>query len=172
VHGALRASILVALRTGRAGLFRLAGLPEQQLLPHLRQHVSANGTSLWATDGIVVASWGAAPTSTSLGGERRVGQPDRRVVREPVQQLGHPGAEVHRGRAPQWTATGAVVCTAANEQNQPQAVPDGTGGACVAWQDYRNGNNYDLYAQRLKRRGGGPMGGGRRGAGAGRGTST
>ncbi|MFB3896657.1 MAG: hypothetical protein ACE14V_10185, partial [bacterium] len=36
--------------------------------------------------------------------------------------------------------------TATNNQYYPILVSDGSGGAIIAWQDYRNGN-YDIYAQ-------------------------
>jgi predicted lipoprotein with Yx(FWY)xxD motif len=47
-----------------------------------------------------------------------------------------------------WTANGVAICTADSSQELPQIVSDGSGGAIIAWQDYRNGN-YDIYAQRV-----------------------
>lgn len=52
--------------------------------------------------------------------------------------------------APQWTANGVPVCTAANDQNYPVLVSDGAGGAIITWQDLRNGGS-DIYAQRDQR---------------------
>lgn len=50
----------------------------------------------------------------------------------------------------EWTSytTGLPVCTSAGRQQLPQIVTDGTGGAIIAWQDNRNGNN-DVYAARV-----------------------
>jgi len=48
-----------------------------------------------------------------------------------------------------WTANGAAVCTAADEQASPQICSDGAGGAIIVWEDYRSGSNYDIYAQRI-----------------------
>ena len=48
----------------------------------------------------------------------------------------------------QWTADGAAVCTAANQQQYPTAVADGSGGVFITWQDARTGVT-DIYAQRL-----------------------
>jgi flagellar hook capping protein FlgD len=48
----------------------------------------------------------------------------------------------------QWTEGGAPVCTAASNQFTPVGVPDGAGGALVAWYDYRNGTP-DIYALRV-----------------------
>ena len=44
---------------------------------------------------------------------------------------------------------GMPVCTAANSQSTPLIVPDGAGGAIVAWQDFRSGSTGDIYAQRI-----------------------
>ncbi|NIM12567.1 MAG: hypothetical protein GTO45_10675 [Candidatus Aminicenantes bacterium] len=49
----------------------------------------------------------------------------------------------------QWTANGVAICTAVGDQYDPMPVSDGTGGAFIVWQDRRNGNDYDIYAQRI-----------------------
>jgi predicted lipoprotein with Yx(FWY)xxD motif len=55
---------------------------------------------------------------------------------------------VNSSGAVQWTADGGTICTADSSQQQPQLVSDGSGGAIIAWQDFRNGS-YDIYAQRV-----------------------
>ena len=55
---------------------------------------------------------------------------------------------VNSSGAVQWTANGVSICTLDSSQQQPQLVSDGSGGAIIAWQDYRNGN-YDIFAQRV-----------------------
>jgi len=47
----------------------------------------------------------------------------------------------------QWGDSGIAVSNAANDQISPVIVGDGTGGAIIAWQDYRNGTDWDIYAQ-------------------------
>lgn len=47
-----------------------------------------------------------------------------------------------------WQPDGVPVGAAVETQYQPQAVPDGAGGAVIEWLDYRAGD-YDLYAQRI-----------------------
>ncbi|UCE17164.1 MAG: thrombospondin type 3 repeat-containing protein [Gemmatimonadota bacterium] len=50
---------------------------------------------------------------------------------------------------PLWTAGGAAVCTASESQTTPVIVPDGAGGAIIAWEDKRSGSDFDIYAQRV-----------------------
>ena len=44
---------------------------------------------------------------------------------------------VNPAGVPQWTAGGVPLVTAANDQYDAQLVPDGAGGAIVAWTDHR-----------------------------------
>ena len=49
----------------------------------------------------------------------------------------------------QWSTNGVAICTANNEQTQPQICSDEAGGAIITWQDYRGGLNDDIYTQRI-----------------------
>ena len=49
---------------------------------------------------------------------------------------------------PIWTFNGVSIYTATSVQGYPKIISDGSGGAIITWQDYRNGN-FDLYAQRV-----------------------
>ncbi len=59
----------------------------------------------------------------------------------------------------QWTTNGVPVCTASDDQVYHQITPDDAGGAIIAWQDGRSGNNWDIYAQLIDQYGrpGGPL---------------
>ena len=52
---------------------------------------------------------------------------------------------------PLWQDDGLSLCTATNSQHKPQIAADGSGGAIVTWQDYRDSgtSGYDIYAQRV-----------------------
>lgn len=58
-----------------------------------------------------------------------------------AQRLGAEGA-------PLWAANGIPVSAADNDQTEPQAISDGSGGALVAWNDQRSGAAA-IYAQRV-----------------------
>jgi len=49
----------------------------------------------------------------------------------------------------QWAAGGIPVCSAIYTQHDPMVVTDGSGGAIIAWEDYRSGSSYDIYTQRV-----------------------
>jgi hypothetical protein len=53
-----------------------------------------------------------------------------------------------------WDTLGVEICVWNGEQTVPVMCPDGSGGAVIAWQDTRNGNN-DIYAQRVSASGSG-----------------
>jgi len=49
----------------------------------------------------------------------------------------------------QWALNGAPICTASSGQANPTLVSDGSGGAIIAWVDWRSGSDSDIYAQRV-----------------------
>jgi hypothetical protein len=55
---------------------------------------------------------------------------------------------VNAAGVPQWTSNGVAICIASEDQLRPMILPDGSGGAIIAWWDSRNGNK-DIYAQRV-----------------------
>jgi hypothetical protein len=48
-----------------------------------------------------------------------------------------------------WATGGIAVCSAPLFQINPKLAEDGFGGALITWQDIRNGNDYNIYAQRI-----------------------
>ena len=50
---------------------------------------------------------------------------------------------------PVWSIGGVLVSGAVGNQMWPHAVTDGAGGVIVSWDDSRNGNDWDIYAQRI-----------------------
>jgi hypothetical protein len=57
--------------------------------------------------------------------------------------------QIVSGGSSRWIADGISISGAPNEQRNPMAVSDGSGGAIVVWQDNRNGTDYDIYAQHV-----------------------
>jgi hypothetical protein len=111
------------------------------------QRMSGMGAVLWAADGVDICA--AAGDQTALqvipdgaGGAIVVWQDYRNGTHYDifVQRVNGSGVV-------QWVSGGVPLCTATGNQSVPQLVSDGAGGAIVAWQDSRDGN--DIYAQRV-----------------------
>ncbi len=116
------------------------------------QRVDANGTALWAYDGIALceaASIQAYPRIVADGAGGAV------VTWRDSRHFGALGANIYAQRVNaagvvQWTADGVAVCEEMGNQLDPGITADGTGGFIVAWQDERLGStNCDVWAQKL-----------------------
>jgi hypothetical protein len=119
------------------------------------QHLDALGAAQWTADGIPAAPDNVAadtladqtaPTILADGsGGAFIAWVDGREYPYSdiyVQHLNAAGSAL-------WGPGGLPACAAVNVQQSPVLVSDGAGGVIVAWQDCRNGTNFDIYAQRL-----------------------
>ena len=120
------------------------------------QHISSTGgvfgagASNWTSGGISIA--GAAgnqyvpvAVSDGSGGAIVVWQDGR---------LGAGNYDIYAQRVDGdgnrlWASAGVPVCVATNNQISPTIIADGAGGAFIAWQDYRKGSEFDIYAQHI-----------------------
>lgn len=110
------------------------------------QRMSSDGSMQWSTDGVPISSSsGAVPqlVSDSQGGAVITWQDYRSGNYDIYAQ------RVNASGVVQWTANGVAICTAANVQQYPQLVSDGSGGAIIVWEDFRSGAKLDIYAQRI-----------------------
>lgn len=111
------------------------------------RRVNASGTALWATNGVAICALSTYETypviSSDAAGGAIIAWTDARSGASDVyaQRVSGTGSTL-------WTPNGVVVSATTNYQDNPCLVPDGAGGAIVAWADSRFGN-VDVYAQRL-----------------------
>jgi hypothetical protein len=112
------------------------------------QRVNAAGTPQWTADGVALCTAAGdqeQPTVVPDGaGGAIVTWEDRRSGTD----YDIYAQRVNAAGAPQWTANGVALCTAASEQLYPTIVSDGAGGAIVTWEDLRSSPG-DIYAQRV-----------------------
>jgi hypothetical protein len=107
------------------------------------------GRPLWAADGVPICTSGEGKlnpriVSDGSNGAIIVWEDARNSFSDLYAQ------RVNASGVPQWTANGSPVCTAPENQQHVSAVSDGSGGAIVAWVEYRNGGvDTDLFAQRI-----------------------
>jgi len=116
------------------------------------QRLDAFGNALWSTDGVPVCTTASTQTGpevvlSGLGGAIIAWTDQRNLATTAndiyIQKLDPNGA-------PQWSVNGIQVTNAMFNQSGPGGmVPDGEGGAILAWTDLRGGVNLDIYAQRV-----------------------
>jgi hypothetical protein len=111
------------------------------------QRVSAAGLTQWKTDGVALCTATGDQRNATIvadgSGGAIVAWQDARGGAYDIyaQRVSAAGEE-------QWAPGGVALCTAAELQEYPTIVADGSGGAIVTWQDARGGA-YDIYAQRV-----------------------
>ena len=115
------------------------------------QRLNENGSRQWSDAAVICAvsnGNGDVVSATDGSGGAIISWPDFR----------NGGADIYAQRVNgsgvvQWTEDGVVICDAADWQQTPRLVSDGSGGAIITWDDYRSGR--DIYAQRVNGSGAG-----------------
>jgi hypothetical protein len=112
------------------------------------QKLNLSGNSLWTANGVPVCAAASKQnhvqlTSDGAGGIIVAWRDRRSGVAYDIyaQRIDASGCAL-------WTTDGVPICTATKDQNSPSLTPDGSGGAIMAWEDFRN-PTFDIYAQRI-----------------------
>lgn len=118
------------------------------------QRINAAGTTQWTADGVAICTIAGIQNAQQLISDGAGGA----IIVWSDGRVGSPNADIYAQRvdaagAVLWTAGGAPVCVASSLQNIPQLVSDGAGGAIIAWEDWRNFSQTDIYAQRISSNG-------------------
>ncbi|MCX5753310.1 MAG: hypothetical protein NTW97_06630, partial [Candidatus Krumholzibacteria bacterium] len=113
------------------------------------QRVNASGATQWMTNGVPLCTAAGdqhSPmiTSDGAGGATVTWQDRRRESNYDIY-----AQRVNASGTAQWTTDGIALCPATSGQENPKIISDGAGGAIVTWQDFRSGNNNDIYAQSI-----------------------
>lgn len=114
------------------------------------QRVSAAGAPLWNVDGDSLCAFAGSQSNPAIvadgsGGAIVTWQDTRSVTSHVFGIRVTAAGTIGTG----WPVGGAAICTAGGGQTLPTITSDGAGGAIVAWQDFRNGTDNDIYAQRI-----------------------
>jgi hypothetical protein len=117
------------------------------------QRVDSTGARLWDTLGVPVIrstgdQTGIQVVSDDAGGVIVTWKDNRNGNNDIYAQRLNPNGQRL------WDTLGVQICVWNGEQTVSVICPDGSGGAVIAWQDTRNGNN-DIYAQRVTASGSG-----------------
>ncbi len=114
------------------------------------QRVSGTGAMQWTADGLPLCSVNADQfvgdlVSDGVGG----------VIIVWLDFRGGSSGDLYAQRvagsgALQWTAGGVAVCTAAFDQGDVRLASNGSSGAILAWCDFRNGIDNDLFTRQVR----------------------
>ena len=112
------------------------------------QRIDADGNSLWTADGVPVClapGYQAFPNLVPDGsGGAVISWQDLRDGNWDIyaRRINSQGDTL-------WTPNGVPICTLVNSQYNPRLTSDGQGGAVIAWEENRTGNDPDIYTQRI-----------------------
>lgn len=121
------------------------------------RRIDGYGHAIWAAGGLCVCAAGVGEARAPIvvpdgdGGAIVVWRDSRNGNEDLYAQ------RIDRAGIVRWALNGAPVCAAAGDQTAARAIPDGAGGAIVAWVDARSGGA-DIYAARLLPDGSAPWG--------------
>ncbi|MDP1675819.1 MAG: T9SS type A sorting domain-containing protein [Bacteroidota bacterium] len=115
------------------------------------QKISVSGVVLWAANGVAISTttgeqFYPAIISDGSGGAIITWTDFRSGTNYDIYTQ-----RINTAGTVQWKANGEPVSTATGSQQYSTIVSDGFGGAIITWIDFRNGTNYDIYAQRVDR---------------------
>jgi predicted lipoprotein with Yx(FWY)xxD motif len=113
----------------------------------LAQRIDAAGARQWGADALAVCA------ETGYQGNPQIASDDAggAIITWVDSRGGYPDIYAQRVDgfgAVQWAAGGIAVCTPGTERVNPGIVPDGAGGAIIAWEE-NYGSYEDVYAQRV-----------------------
>ncbi len=118
------------------------------------QRVNSTGNTLWTLNGVAICTAaniqnGQTLVSDGSGGAIITWQDDRNDTTGQYENWDVYAQRVNSLGKTLWTANGVAICNAANDQESPKIVSDGSSGAIITWQDFRNGSTYNIYAQSI-----------------------
>jgi len=114
------------------------------------QRVNSSGFVQWTPDGVAVCTATSSQYSPQVVSDGSGGAIITWYDYRSGSNYDIYAQRVNSSGSVQWTPDGVAVCTATGEQSSPQIVSDGSGGAIVTWNDYRDSDwEDDIYAQRV-----------------------
>ncbi len=109
------------------------------------QRVNSTGAVQWTATGIIICTSAGDQIKSQLVSD---GNNGAYITWEDHRNIGNSDIYAQRiasNAAIFWPATGYPICTMSSDQLNPMIVSNGNLGAIVVWQDYRSGNNFDIY---------------------------
>jgi hypothetical protein len=112
------------------------------------QRVNISGDIMWVADGVPISTETDAQMSPVIISDGQGGAIITWVdYRSSYQDIY--AQRINANGVVLWTENGVAVSTAVKNQYYPSIVRDNDGGVIIAWWDFRNGDNADIYAQQV-----------------------
>ncbi len=113
------------------------------------QRINSGGSKLWSAGGVAVCTAADDQKNpriemNTLGEAMIVWQDKRNGLDYDIY-----AQKLNTNGIIQWAVNGVAVCSATDTQNNPKIESDGLDGVIIGWADKRNGNDYNVHAQRL-----------------------
>ena len=108
------------------------------------RRVNAAGVPLWTPDGVALCTADGEQSTPQIASDGAGGA----IVVWSDQRADVFARRVSAAGVALWALDGVPVCIAVDQQANPRIVSDGTGGAVIAWDDWR-GTSVDIYAGRV-----------------------
>jgi len=113
------------------------------------QRINSSGSIQWTSGGVVICNAANSQInpkleSDGLGGVIITWQDKRNGIEYDIY-----AQRINASGTIQWIANGIAICNSPDGQTNPKIEPDGANGAYIAWQDKRNGNDYNIFTQRI-----------------------
>ncbi|MFC1568131.1 hypothetical protein ACFL37_00350 [Candidatus Margulisiibacteriota bacterium] len=108
------------------------------------QRVNKTGKTLWMTDGIPINQLSRTQQNSRFGNQQTLVWEDYRYGNWDI----FAGAVDLSGKLV-WGEEGVPVALIPQTQYAPETVPWDNGSIIIAWEDYRSGQHYDIYMQKL-----------------------
>ena len=109
------------------------------------QRVNSTGAVQWTATGIIICTSAGDQIKSQIVSD---GNNGAYITWQDHRNAGNSDIYAQRiasNAAINWSANGFAICTTGNDQLNPMIVSNGNLGAIVVWQDYRSGNNFDIY---------------------------
>jgi hypothetical protein len=112
------------------------------------QRVNTSGTVQWTTTGIIICTAAGDQIKSQLVSDGNHGayiawEDHRNILTGDSSDVY--AQQIASDATINWTADGFAISDFANKQMNPMIISNGNNGAIVVWQDYRSGNNFDIY---------------------------
>ena len=134
---------IIAWRDGHSGTYSVYA-----------QRLDASGTVQWPAEGALIST---SPATVQDFVVQSISDDSGGAIIAWVDQRSGTGSQnydiyaqrVNSAGALLWMFNGTPICASANQQDSHRLVGDGSGGAIIAWADFRDGSSENIYAQHV-----------------------